>query len=738
MTCPPGRPSFRLLDPRVGWDPASAEGLESLDFADSTDGDGSGPGGSGSSGGASSSAGKGTLRLAALAGPGTDPAAVAGVFGDRRLARGCGPCEWYVLVTRPAPGLLRLGPCGPRSSLGPGPLAGPGPSEDHGFSPVWGRGRAPFLPDPVAVAARGRRVAVADRLLRQVLVWDGGGDRLIARLVLDRDPVALAIAPWGEVLVAVAGEEQVRRFGLHGGARPPAPWQVPGQVVAIAFGRADAGSCPVILLVRAADGALTCWLTDRQAADAVQASLAGAAELAGPSGVAAAGDRGFCLASVATGTAASQTWNNQDDPPVQSCWSWCGEPLTSDDIGAPAPRPLVRQGQLLTRAVDSGIPRCLWHRLRVDADVPPGTSLDIAVATSEAGDEQPPKDTLDDPAWAGFASGVPHADDWEQLPPGATDVLLRRPPGRYLFLRARLTGDGMATPVVHSIRLDFPRVTSLDQLPGVWQDDAAGADFTARFLSLFDASLGELDRVMERYPALLQAGAVPGEVLPWLAGLLGLGFDPSWPVARRRALVQAAPELYRLRGTPEGLRRAIELVFNVVPVIEELGAARAWGALARPGAGTPARLGSVRLFGPSRVRFRLDRSVLSRTPVRSLGDPRLDAQGSDAYRFRVLISPGAGGVDVPRLERLVGSQAQAHTVATVRVGGTGLVVGQQSSVGVDTLLVGPPAPVLGSSGGTGGTVRLSRHSVLWPGRHYSGTAMRAGDRSVVGVNTVVR
>ena len=726
MTCAPSRPSFRLLDPLVGWDPASAEGLDPLDLPDDPDGAGD----------------RGTLRLAALAGPGEDPAAVASVFGDRRLARGCGPCEWYVLVTRPAPGLLRLGPCGPRSSLGPNPLAGSEVSDDQGFSPVWGRGRAPFLPDPVAVAARGRRVAVADRLLRQVLVWDGGGDRLIARLVLDRDPVALAIAPWGEVLVAAAGDEQVRRFGLHGGARPPAPWQVPGQVVAIAFGRADAGSCSVILLVRAVDGALTCWLTDREAADAVQISLAAAAGLAGPSGVAAAGDRGFCLAGVASsttiGTPTSEPWNNQDDLPVQSCWSWCGKPLTSDDIGAPAPRPLVRQGQLLTQAIDSGIPRCLWHRLRVDADVPPGTSLDVAVATSEAGDEQPPKGTPDDPAWAGFASGVPHPDDWEQLPPGATDVLLRRPPGRHLFLRARLTGDGMATPVVHGIRLDFPRVTSLDQLPEVWQDDAAGADFTARFLSLFDASLGDLDRVIERYPALLQAGAVPGEVLPWLAGLLGLGFDPSWPVARRRALVQAAPELYRLRGTPEGLRRAIELVFDVVPVIEELGAARAWGALARPGAGTPARLGSVRLFGPSRVRFRLDRSVLSRTPVRSLGDPRLDAQGSDAYRFRVLISPGAGGVDVPRLERLVGSQAPAHTVATVRVGGTGLVVGQQSLVGVDTILVGPPAPVLGSSGGTGGTVRLSRHSVLWPGRHYSGTAMRAGDRSVVGVNTVVR
>jgi hypothetical protein len=122
--------------------------------------------------------------------------------------------------------------------------------------------------------------------------------------------------------------------------------------------------------------------------------------------------------------------------------------------------------------------------------------------------------------------------------------------------------------------------------------------------------------------------------------------------------------------------------------------------------------------------------------VRSLGDPERDAQGSGAYRFRMLVPPGAGGsVDPGRLQRLLASQAPAHTVAEVRVGGTGLVVGQQAAVGVDTVLVPPPPPVLGGPGG--GTVRLRRRSVLWPGRRGSGPRLRVGDRSTVGVNTVV-
>jgi phage tail-like protein len=653
MSCVPGRPTFRLLDPRVGWAMASAEGLTGLDSA---------------------------LRLVPAGPPGEDPAAVAAVFGDPRLARGCGPCEWYAIGgTRPA--VLRLA---------------------HGEWTRTGLGG----PHPAAIAARGRVLAVADRLRRQVFVFDG--EHRAARLDLDADPVAVAVAPWGEILVAVTGSGPIRRFGPHGETRPAAPWEAPPQVIGMAF--AGTG---VLLLTRDLAGALSVWRAERDRPEVTSLTLAEAAALTSPSGVAAVGTDGFCLAQ-------------------GRCWSWAGQPV--DGIAAIPPQPLRTEGQLLTRAIDSGLPRCQWHRLRIDAEVPPGTTLRIAVATSELGDAQPAKGAETDPRWTGFLAGIPHPGDWQELSAGAPDVLLDRPAARYLFVRLRLTGDGTATPVVHGIRLDFPRATSLERLPGAWRDDRAAADFTARFLSLFDSRLEELDRVIERYPALLDAAHVPDAVLPWLAGLLGLGNDPGWSDATRRSLIRAAPELYRLRGTPQGLRRVIELVFGVVPVIEELGAARAWGALSGR-----AVLGSVRLFGPSRVRLRLDRSILGRTPIRSLGDPRLDVYGSDAYRFQVLIPPAPDRpVNVRRLEALVRAQAPAHTVATIRTGGSGLVVGRRSVVGVDTLLVGPPAPILGPAAGPGETAVLNHRTVLWPGGRRANAAIRAGDRSVVGVNTVVR
>ena len=50
--------------------------------------------------------------------------------------------------------------------------------------------------------------------------------------------------------------------------------------------------------------------------------------------------------------------------------------------------------------------------------------------------------------------------------PASTDVLLRTPPGRWAFVRVRLTGDGRRTPVLHRIRLDLPRRTGLDRPAG--------------------------------------------------------------------------------------------------------------------------------------------------------------------------------------------------------------------------------------------------------------------------------
>ena len=296
--------------------------------------------------------------------------------------------------------------------------------------------------------------------------------------------------------------------------------------------------------------------------------------------------------------------------------------------------------------------------------------------------------------------------------------------------------DGAATPRIRRLRLDFPRSTSAERLPGVYREDPISAGFLERFVALFDASIEDLDRVIERFPALIDPAAAPAEALPWLGTFLDLALDPAWPEATRRAILAEAPALYRARGTPRALARAIELVTGVVPAIQELGGtARTFGQLGagartqgRPGT---ARVGEVRLFGRSRMRLRLGSSALGSAPLHSYGDPDRDHVTALGWRIAVQVPGGPGMTPeaVARLRRLVDAQKPAHVVAAVRAGAGRGLVGVECAVGIDTRLGGLPPSYLGT------TTLLARRTVLARGARRGGAGLAVGTASAIAIQT---
>lgn len=395
----------------------------------------------------------------------------------------------------------------------------------------------------------------------------------------------------------------------------------------------------------------------------------------------------------------------------RGCFDWRGRPLPASNLAILGDGRQPR-GQYLSLPLDSGIPGCRWHRVRIDADVPDGCLVEAAVATTDG-----PADGRISPVatagpWQPFPTGDPHPDDWYPLGSNVTDNTLRVAPGRYAYLRIRLTGDGRSTPRVHQVRLDLPRHGTLDLLPAVYAEEPAARDFSERFLSLFDAHLERLDDLLDRRPALFDGAALPDDALGWLGGLIGVGFEPQMTIERRRALLAAAPDLYRRRGTPGGLVDTLRIALGVSASLEEPGTARPWGAVGQ------ARLGSVRLFGRSRARVLLGSSVLGRARIHSGGDPDHDAVLSGAGRLRVFVGLGA---DLDVATRVVRSQSPAPVLVSVRAARPGFVVGGLR-VGVDTMLTSPAPAVVGS-------VVLRRSGVLGGGRHGPGI-------TIVGRSTV--
>lgn len=92
-------------------------------------------------------------------------------------------------------------------------------------------------------------------------------------------------------------------------------------------------------------------------------------------------------------------------------------------------------------------------------------------------------------------------------------------------------------------------------LPAVYAEDG----FAMRLTQAFDDVLAPVPASLDCLDAYVDPLLAPEDFLGWLAGWCAMAVDENLPVRRQRALVGAAAELYRARGTVAGLRAHLEL-----------------------------------------------------------------------------------------------------------------------------------------------------------------------------------
>ena len=105
------------------------------------------------------------------------------------------------------------------------------------------------------------------------------------------------------------------------------------------------------------------------------------------------------------------------------------------------------------------------------------------------------------------------------------------------------------------------------QLPALYQDDG----FAQRLTAAFDEALAPVLYVLDSLEAYFDPRLAPDDFLAWLGRWLGLAFDETWPLERRRTFVARAVELYRRRGTLSGLAEELELSTGIAPELSESG-----------------------------------------------------------------------------------------------------------------------------------------------------------------------
>jgi phage tail-like protein len=433
----------------------------------------------------------------------------------------------------------------------------------------------------------------------------------------------------------------------------------------------------------------------------------------------------------------------------------------------PTPLRYLPAGVYLSQALDSELYRCQWHRVILRGEIPAGASVTVATYTAEALLTETQMQELSSDAWDTRQTALTFTK-------GEWDCLVRSGGGRYLWLRLDLRSDGRVTPRLTEVEVEFPRISLRRYLPAVFGAEESSADFTDRFLSLFDTTLRRIEHEVDHLARYFDPLSAPVErdpktgldFLTWLGSWIGLSVERHWPEARRRWFVKNAGRLYDLRGTRLGLWRQLVLLLDLEP--EQLccpddqpqtsshpAPVNCTPVTQRPCAWQPpplilehyqlrrwlfvgaGRLGEQAvLWGRSIInRSQLDANAqVGVTQVISTQDPQRDPFHAYAHKFSVFVPASYQRSEWGRkaLENLLRTERPAHTQAQIVYVEPKFRIGVQSMVGFDTVIGRYP------SGVTLGDTPLGSGSVLSAPPHaQGGPSLAVGRRSRIGATTVL-
>jgi phage tail-like protein len=129
-------------------------------------------------------------------------------------------------------------------------------------------------------------------------------------------------------------------------------------------------------------------------------------------------------------------------------------------------------------------------------------------------------------------------------------------------------GDELSDPRV--IKVEIATRPWIQYLPGIYQDaDEENADFLQRFLMISAHLTCGIEENLEFIHELFDPRITNAKWLPWLASWLAMPLLEGWDEEKRREIIQRTPELYRKRGTAEGLKLALRLFADVQAEIHE-------------------------------------------------------------------------------------------------------------------------------------------------------------------------
>jgi phage tail-like protein len=404
------------------------------------------------------------------------------------------------------------------------------------------------------------------------------------------------------------------------------------------------------------------------------------------------------------------------------------------------------------KILDSGIPQAVWHRVFLEAIIPPRCSVVVWLTAadkptgitapsaswyphafgdadmSSLPDQTPHGVWLSIPAEVPFANPLLGADPIENRQ-GLFMVLVQRTgravrnlSGRFLGVRVELFGDRRSTPEIAALRAWASRFSYVrNYLPELYRESKFGTaadlgsasstrhDFFERFVSIFEAQMTRIeDRIANSY-LLTRPESAPDEALDWLGGWVGLS-SAGYPADRRRARLLQVSSLHRKRGTVPGVTLALDIATNglcsrgAVIVVEDFRLRHIFATILGANLAIqndpllPGYSGSSNSFVGDTLFLGDPKNQAEVLALFSADLPATTAEQAQvqqffdslANRMTIFIHNQVETVDINLVQRIVQHEKPAHVLATIRLASQPFMVGLASLLGADSYLAPTP------------------------------------------------
>ena len=225
----------------------------------------------------------------------------------------------------------------------------------------------------------------------------------------------------------------------------------------------------------------------------------------------------------------------------------------------------VFRGTFISKPIDSQVIKTKWHRSLLEGVFKPGTQIELLYLISDRLLADSEITAKSDNEWSIAISDTSSFQGEEKRDALFLDDIT----GQYLWFKIILSGSETISPIVSSFTVFFPRISYLDHLPAMYQEDPISRSFLEHFLSIFESIFYEIDVTVEHIERFFDANGAPAEFLSWLGSWVAISMDENWSEEKKRLIIQHAVSLYKKRGTREGLEDTIELITDHKPLIVE-------------------------------------------------------------------------------------------------------------------------------------------------------------------------